>query len=40
MSATRATGRIITGAELGAMSAYEVDFAIVGSGAGGGVGAS
>jgi len=34
------TGRIIPGAELGGMSATEVDFAIVGSGAGGGVAAA
>ena len=40
MSAPRAPGRIVTGAELGAMSAQEVDFAIVGSGAGGGAAAA
>ena len=33
-------GRIVPGAELGALSAHEVDFVIVGSGAGGGVAAA
>ena len=33
--AAKPPGRIVPGAELGAMSAHEVDFAIVGSGAGG-----
>ncbi|HXU04143.1 MAG TPA: GMC family oxidoreductase [Polyangia bacterium] len=38
--AAKPPGRIIPGAELGAMSAHEVDFAIVGSGAGGSVAAA
>ena len=40
MSGPRAPGRIVTGAELAAMSAQEVDFAIVGTGAGGGAAAA
>ena len=40
MSAAQAAGRIIPGAELAELSAHEVDFAIVGSGAGGGVAAA
>ena len=40
MSEPRATGVITTGAELAAMNAHEVDYAIVGSGAGGGAAAA
>jgi choline dehydrogenase-like flavoprotein len=40
MSAARRPGRIILGAELADLTAREVDFAVVGSGAGGGVAAS
>jgi len=40
MSRERAPGVITTGAELPAMSAHEVDYAIVGSGAGGGTAAA
>jgi choline dehydrogenase-like flavoprotein len=40
MSAPRAPGRVVPGAELPEMSAHEADFVIVGSGAGGGAAAA
>ncbi|HEY7376031.1 MAG TPA: NAD(P)-binding protein, partial [Polyangia bacterium] len=40
MSGPRPPGRVVTGAELPDMSAREVDFVIVGSGAGGGTAAA